>query len=59
MYLFSLTTGKKKLAYGTDPEDALEVLSFRLTEAEMALVIRDEWIRISHREIGKYADQLG
>ena len=32
MYLFELKNGKKKLAYGESPEDALEILGMRLTE---------------------------
>ena len=35
MYLFDLKNGKKKLAYGKSPEDALEILSYRLTPEEM------------------------
>jgi hypothetical protein len=59
MYLFSLKNGKKKLAYGQSPEDALEILSYRLTEEEMAQIIRDDYQRIRQREIQKYVDQLG
>ena len=33
MYLFDMTSGKKKLAYGESPEDALDILSVRLTDA--------------------------
>ncbi len=36
MYLFEMTNGKQKLAYGESPEDALEILRIRLTNAEMA-----------------------
>ena len=35
MYLFEMTNGKQKLAYGGSPEDALEILSCRLSEEEM------------------------
>ena len=35
MYLFDLKNGKQKLAYGESPEDALDILSIRLSEAEM------------------------
>ena len=59
MYLFSMTNGKKKLAYGKDPADALEILGFRLSEAEMAGIIRDEWEKISPRSIQQYVDQIG
>ncbi len=59
MYLFNLKTGKKKLAYGESPEDALEILSYRLSEEEMALINKDEYTRISPRAIQQYASELG
>jgi len=59
MYLFAMRTGKKKLAYGEDPLDALEILSYRLTPEEMALIIEDEWIRISPRDIQRYVGEIG
>lgn len=59
MYLFAMKNGKKKLAYGEDAQDALEVLSFRLTPDEMALIIPDDYLRISPREIQQYVDQIG
>ncbi|NDJ36534.1 MAG: hypothetical protein GYB64_17910 [Chloroflexi bacterium] len=59
MYLFDMTNGKKKLVYGSSPEDALETLSFRLSEEEMALIITDSYIRIQPREMMKYVDNLG
>jgi len=59
MYLFNMTTGKKKLAYGENPEDALEIVNYRLTEEEMALIIRDQWTRISARDIQKYTSEIG
>ena len=59
MYLFSMTTGKKKLAYGQSPEDALEILGFRLSEKEMSLILRDEWTRISPRALQEYVSEIG
>ena len=59
MYLFNMTTGKKKLAYGKDPEDALEILSYRLTRKEMALIIPDEWVKISAKDIQRYVNEIG
>jgi hypothetical protein len=59
MYLFNMTTGKKKLAYGEDPEDALEILSYRLTREEMELIIKDEWVRISAKDIQRYVSEIG
>lgn len=59
MYLFDLKNGKKKLAYGQSPEDALEILSLRLTEAEMAEIIPDQYIKISQRKMQEYVHLLG
>lgn len=59
MYLFDMTDGRKKLAYGNSPEDALEILSFRLSEEEMALIIPDQFKRISQRRMQEYVDNLG
>ncbi|MCS7088945.1 MAG: hypothetical protein NZL91_09650 [Thermoflexales bacterium] len=59
MYLFEMKNGKKKLAYGRSPEDALEILSFRLTEEEMAQIIPDKYIKINQRDLHKYVHELG
>jgi len=59
MYLFDMKGGKKKLAYGESPEDALEILSYRLAKEEMALINRDEYMRISSRDIQRYVSELG
>ena len=59
MFLFDLKNGKKKLAYGRSPEDALEILSYRLTAEEMGEIIQDKHIKISQRKLQEYVDQLG
>ena len=59
IYLFDLKNGKKKLAYGQSPEDALEILGYRLPPEEMEEIIRDRHIRISQRKLQEYVDQLG
>jgi hypothetical protein len=59
MYLFSLKNGKKKLAYGQSPEDALEILAMRLTPEEMEQVIRDDFIKINQRKLQEYVHLLG
>jgi len=59
MYLFEMTNGKQKLAYGANPQDALDILSMRLTEEEMALIIRDRYQRVPQREMMKYIGNLG
>ena len=45
MYLFALKNGKRKLAYGQSPEDALDILRIRLTEAEMAQIVPDQYLK--------------
>ncbi len=59
MYLFSMKNGKKKLAYGESPEDALEILRIRLTEEEMAQIIPDDYVKINQRQLQKYVHMLG
>jgi len=59
MYLFDLRSGKKKLAYGESPEDALTILSVRLSEEEMGEILSEQYIKISQRELQKYVDNLG
>jgi len=59
MYLFAMKSGKRKLAYGQSPEDALEILRVRLTDAEMAEIVVHEYLRINPRELQRYARELG
>ena len=59
MYLFDLKSGKQKLAYGESPEDALDILRIRLTEAEMDEIGDDTFIKISQRDLQKYVSNLG
>ena len=59
MYLFSMKNGKKKLAYGESPEDALDILRIRLTEEEMAQIIPDDYVKINQRQLQKYVHMLG
>lgn len=59
MYLFELKNGKKKLAYGQSPEDALDILRIRLNEDEMAEILTDRFIKIDQRELQKYVADLG
>lgn len=59
MYLFDLKNGKKKLAYGQSPEDALEILSYRLSKAEMDEILKDQYIKISQRKMQEYVHLLG
>jgi len=59
MYLFSLKNGKKKLAYGQSPEDALEILRLRLTPEEMEEIVQDDYIKINPRKLQEYVHLLG
>jgi hypothetical protein len=59
MYLFEMKNGKKKLAYGQSPEDALDILRIRLTEEEMQEIIPDRFIKIRQRELQQYVNLLG
>ena len=59
MYLFDLKNGKKKLAYGESPEDALAILRIRLSEPEMDEIIKDRYIKIIQRELQQYVKELG
>ncbi len=59
MYLFELKNGRKKLAYGASPENALEILHIRLTDEEMDQILRDRYVKISQRDIQKYIHELG
>ena len=61
MYLFALKSkpGKRRLAYGQSPEDALTTLSFRCTPEEMDDIIRDDFQKINQRELQQYVHLLG
>ena len=59
MYLFLLKNGKRKLAYGQSPEDALEILSYRLSQEEMDEIIKDDFIKINQRKLQEYVHLLG
>jgi hypothetical protein len=59
MYLFDLKNGKKKLAYGRSPEDALKILSYRLSREEMDEILKDQYIKISQRKMQEYIHLLG
>ncbi len=59
MYLFDMKNGKKKLAYGRSPEDALEILSFRLSREEMEQINNDQFIKITQRKLQEYVHLLG
>ena len=59
IYLFDMHNGKKKLAYGQSPEDALNILAMRLTPEEMAQINRERFVKIKQRELQQYVPELG
>lgn len=59
MYLFEMKNGKKKLAYGRSPEDALDILSIRLSPQEMDEIIDDDYQKIHQRDLQEYVHLLG
>lgn len=59
MYLFEMKNGKKKLAYGRSPEDALDILSIRLSPQEMDEIIEDDYQKIHQRDLQEYVHLLG
>ncbi len=59
MYLFEMKDGKKKLAYGQSPEDALEILSYRLPPEEMEKIIKDKYTKIHQRQLQEHVHLLG
>ncbi len=59
LYLFTMKNGKKKLGYGPSAEEAYENLRLRLTEAEMAEIDQDNYLRIPQRELHQHVKELG
>jgi hypothetical protein len=58
-FLFAMKSGKKKLAYGQNPEDAYENLKLRLTPDEMEPIIKEEFKKIPQRELRDHIKELG
>ena len=58
-YLFAMRNGKKKLSYGTSPDDAYEVLKLRLSEKEMEAIYRDQYEKIAQRQLRQHISELG
>jgi len=59
IYLFDMKNGKKKLAYGQSPEDALEILSYRLPKEEMDEIIKDRCVQVNQQQLQEYVHFLG
>jgi len=58
-YLFAMKNGKKKLSYGTSPDDAYECLKLRLSEKEMRDIYRDQYEKIAQRQLREHIHELG
>ena len=58
-FLFEMITGKKKMAYGDNVEDAIQILEMRLTKEEMNLIIKDKFTKIPQKDLQKYVRELG
>ena len=58
-YLFAMKNGKKKLGYGGSPEEAYENLKLRLTPKEMEPILKDQYVRISQRDLQKHVHTFG
>ncbi len=58
-FLFDMTNGKRKLAYGSNAEDAYENLRLRLSDKELATVDRDHHLKITQRELRQHSSELG
>ena len=59
MYLFAMANGRKKLSYGTSPEDAYDNLRLRLTDKEMSAIDQARYERILQRDLRRHINELG
>jgi hypothetical protein len=59
IYLFEMRNGRRKLAYGSTPEDALDILRTRLTAEEMSEIMADRFVRVRQRDLQAHIDSLG
>jgi anaerobic magnesium-protoporphyrin IX monomethyl ester cyclase len=57
-FVFTLKNGKKRIGWGTSPEDALKIMGYRLTEEELNEILPSDPIRISQTQVPDYIDQL-
>lgn len=49
-YTFGLRgSDKRRLAYGRSPEEAITILGYRLSKAEMQQIIREDCVKLSHQ----------
>jgi hypothetical protein len=58
-FLFSLKSGRKRLAYGRSLEEALEIMSWRMTADEMGQMTGDAPVEVRQQDIHPYLKELG
>jgi len=59
-FLFPLTTGQKRLAYGRTVEEAVEIMGWRMTPDEMAQIVEGaEVLEVRQQDIHPYLKELG
>jgi len=58
-YLFPLKDGRKRLAYGVDPEEAREILSMRMSETEMDMIADMPPEEVRQQDIHPHVKELG
>lgn len=54
-----MQNGRKKLSYGTSPDDAYENLRLRLNDQEMSVIDKEQPVRILQRDLRKHIHELG
>ena len=59
IFLFAMKNGKKKLSYGTTPDDAFENLRLRLSDKEMSAVDKSQYMRVLQRDLRNHIHELG
>jgi hypothetical protein len=59
VYLFDLESGKTRLSYGVDQEDALETLKLRLTAKELSELLPSSPRQIHQNKIHEIKHTLG
>ncbi len=58
-YLFETSAGRRKIAWGLSPEDALDVLALRLSPEEMRNICRDRYETVRQADIPSRVAELG
>jgi hypothetical protein len=59
IYVFTLRNGKKRFAYGDDPEHARKIMAYRMTPVEMLELSDDPPEVIRQAEMQRHVKDLG